>query len=88
MTLGEWPQFMRLVGSMKRKGLKSDTARIVYVSDEFISKIVGTVIMPKIFVINIFPSHSEQSSEVEKTTSPVENFLFFMNLHELHSIEV
>ena len=51
LTLGEWPQFMRLVGSMKRKGLKSDTARIVYVSDEFISKIVGTVIMPKIFGI-------------------------------------
>lgn len=51
LTLGEWPQFMRLVTSMKRKNLKHDTARIVYVSDEFISKIVGTVVMPKIFGI-------------------------------------
>ena len=51
LTLGEWPQFMRLVSSMKRKNIKHETARIVYVSDEFISKIVGTVIMPKIFGI-------------------------------------
>jgi len=39
-------------------------------------------------VINIFQSQSEQFSAVEKTISPSVNFLFFIVLHELHSIEV
>ncbi len=49
LTEGEFTQFSRLVVSMKRKGLKIDNTQIIYVSDEFISKIVGTKLMPAVF---------------------------------------
>lgn len=49
LTESEFLQFTRLVVSMKRKGLKIDNTQIAYVSDEFVSKIVGTKLMPAVF---------------------------------------
>ena len=49
LTEGEFLQCTRLIVTMKRKGLKIDNTQIAYVSDEFISKIVGTKLMPVIF---------------------------------------
>jgi branched-chain amino acid transport system substrate-binding protein len=49
LTESEFVQFTRLIVSMKRKGLKIDNTQIVYVSDEFVSKIVGTKLMPVVF---------------------------------------
>ncbi len=45
LTESEFTQFVRLVKSMKSKGMAASTAAIFYASDEFVSKIVGTVIM-------------------------------------------
>jgi branched-chain amino acid transport system substrate-binding protein len=49
LTESEFLQFTRLIISMKRKGLKIDNTQIAYVSDEFVSKIVGTKLMPVVF---------------------------------------
>ncbi len=45
MTESEFTQTIRLVTSMKKKGIPMKTGAIFYASDEFVSKIVGTVIM-------------------------------------------
>lgn len=45
LTESEFTQFVRLVGSMKKKGIAMKTGAIFYATDEFVSKIVGTVIM-------------------------------------------
>lgn len=45
MTESEFTQFVRLATSMKKKGIAMKTGAIFYASDEFVSKIVGTVIM-------------------------------------------
>ncbi|MGI9380351.1 MAG: ABC transporter substrate-binding protein, partial [Methyloligellaceae bacterium] len=49
LTESEFLQFTRLVLSMKRKGMKINNTQIAYVSDEFVSKIVGTKLMPAVF---------------------------------------
>ena len=48
-TVSEFVQFSRLVKTLKRKGYASKTVSIVYASDEFVSKIVGTLLMPAVF---------------------------------------
>ena len=45
-TEDEAKQFIRLLKSMKKKGVVYDKVEIFYVSDERISKIVGTKLMP------------------------------------------
>ncbi|MFL6798542.1 MAG: ABC transporter substrate-binding protein [Xanthobacteraceae bacterium] len=42
----EYKQFSRLLKSIKSKGIKSDTAEIVYISDEVISNNAGTKLYP------------------------------------------
>lgn len=44
----EEKQFRRLLQSMKSKGLKMDTAEIVYISDEVVSNSAGTKLYPKL----------------------------------------
>lgn len=48
-TVSEFVQFARLVKTLKSKGYASKTVSIVYASDEFVSKIVGTLLMPAVF---------------------------------------
>ena len=55
LTEDEGKQWFRLLASMKRKGVPLKRAEIFYVSDERISKIVGTVIMPIGFKKNGIP---------------------------------
>lgn len=45
MTESEFTQTVRLATSMKKKGIPMKTGAIFYASDEFVSKVVGTVIM-------------------------------------------
>lgn len=49
VTESEFLQFNRLVGSMKSKGMDIANTSILYVSDEFVSKAVGTQLMPAVF---------------------------------------
>ena len=49
VTESEFLQFDRLVSTMKAKGMKIDNTSIMYVSDEFVSKAVGTQLMPAVF---------------------------------------
>lgn len=46
VTEDESKQLNRMLSSLSRKGLAAKTAAIMYESDEFISKIVGTAVMP------------------------------------------
>jgi len=46
VTEDEGKQLNRMLSSLKRKGVNAKTAAIMYESDEFISKIVGTAVMP------------------------------------------
>lgn len=49
VTESEFLQFNRLVTSMKKKGMDIKNTSIMYVSDEFVSKAVGTKLMPAVF---------------------------------------
>jgi len=49
VTEDEGKQFNRMLTSLKRKGIPADTAAIMYESDQFVSKAVGTLIMPGSF---------------------------------------
>lgn len=49
LTESEFLQFTRLMKSVKSKGLASSTGAVLYASDEFVSKVVGTVIMKTVF---------------------------------------
>jgi len=49
VTESEFLQFNRLVSSMKNKGMEINNTSIMYVSDEFVSKAVGTQLMPAVF---------------------------------------
>lgn len=49
VTESEFLQFNRLVSTMKNKGMAVDSTAIMYVSDEFVSKAVGTKLMPAVF---------------------------------------
>lgn len=49
VTESEFLQFNRLVSSMKEKGMEIANTSIMYVSDEFVSKAVGTQLMPAVF---------------------------------------
>lgn len=49
VTESEFLQFNRLITSMKRKGMKVGSVGIIFVSDEFVSKAVGTQLMPAAF---------------------------------------
>ena len=49
VTESEFLQFNRLVSSMKAKGMDVGSTSILYVSDEFVSKAVGTQLMPAVF---------------------------------------
>jgi len=49
VTESEFLQFNRLVGTMKSKGMEIADTSIMYVSDEFVSKAVGTQLMPAVF---------------------------------------
>ncbi|WP_430249642.1 ABC transporter substrate-binding protein [Neorhizobium sp. DAR64860/K0K1] len=44
----EEKQFRRLLKSIKAKGIKSDTAEIVYISEEVVSNAAGTKLYPKL----------------------------------------
>lgn len=55
LTEDEGKQWFRLLKSMKRKGVPLGRAEIFYVTDERISKIVGTIIMPIGFKKNGIP---------------------------------
>jgi len=46
LTEDEAKQFRRLLASMKEKGMKADTAEIVYVSEEVVSNSAGTKLYP------------------------------------------
>jgi branched-chain amino acid transport system substrate-binding protein len=48
LTEDEAKQYIRLLKSMKKKGVPSKGTEIFYVTDERISKIVGTILMPKL----------------------------------------
>jgi branched-chain amino acid transport system substrate-binding protein len=48
LTEDESKQFGRLLKSIKNKGIKSDTAAIIYVSDEVVSNSAGTKLYPKL----------------------------------------
>lgn len=52
VTESEFLQFNRLVGTMKAKGMDIANTSIMYVSDEFVSKAVGTQLMPAVFDIH------------------------------------
>jgi len=52
VTESEFLQFNRLVGTMKSKGMDIANTSIMYVSDEFVSKAVGTQLMPAVFGIH------------------------------------
>lgn len=45
----EEKQFRRLLKSVKAKGIKIDTAEIVYISEEVVSNAAGTKLYPKLF---------------------------------------
>ena len=49
VTESEFLQFNRLVSSMKKKGMAIANTSVLYVSDEFVSKAVGTKLMPAVF---------------------------------------
>lgn len=49
VTESEFLQFNRLVSTMKAKGMDVANTSIMYVSDEFVSKAVGTQLMPAVF---------------------------------------
>jgi branched-chain amino acid transport system substrate-binding protein len=49
LTADEGTQFTRLIATLRRKGIKSDSAEIIYVSDERVSNISGTQFYPAIF---------------------------------------
>jgi branched-chain amino acid transport system substrate-binding protein len=49
LTVGEDKSFARLLTSLKRHGIKSDTAAIVYVSDEAVSNDAGSKTYPAVF---------------------------------------
>ena len=49
LTESEFLQFTRLMKSVKSLGIAADTGAILYASDEFVSKIVGTLIMKTVF---------------------------------------
>ncbi len=46
VAIGEDVQIDRLLGTLKKKGIPSKTASIIYVSDEFLQKAEGTQIIP------------------------------------------
>lgn len=48
LTEDESKQFARLLRSLKAKGVKSDTAEIVYISDEVVSNGAGTKLYPQL----------------------------------------
>ena len=48
LTADEATQFGRLIKSLKSKGVKSDTAEIVYISDEVVSNSAGTKLYPEL----------------------------------------
>jgi len=49
VTESEFLQFNRLVSTMKAKDMDIGNTSIMYVSDEFVSKAVGTQLMPAVF---------------------------------------
>ena len=49
VTEDEGKQFNRMLTSLKRKGVPAESAAIMYESDQFVSKAVGTGIMPGSF---------------------------------------
>ena len=49
VTESEFLQFNRLVSTMKAKDMAIGNTSIMYVSDEFVSKAVGTQLMPAVF---------------------------------------
>ena len=49
LTADEGKQFTRLITTLRRKGIKSDKAEIIYISDERVSNISGTQFYPAIF---------------------------------------
>lgn len=55
VTESEFLQFNRLVASMKKKGMDVADTSILYVSDEFVSKAVGTKLMPAVFKMQKVP---------------------------------
>ena len=48
LTEDEATQFGRLIKSLKAKGVKSDTAEIIYISDEVVSNSAGTKLYPEL----------------------------------------
>lgn len=52
LTADEGRQFTRLIKTLRKKGIKSDSAAIIYVSDERVSNISGTKFYPAIFKAN------------------------------------
>jgi branched-chain amino acid transport system substrate-binding protein len=48
LTADEATQFGRLIKSIKSKGINSDTAEIVYISDEVVSNSAGTKLYPEL----------------------------------------
>jgi branched-chain amino acid transport system substrate-binding protein len=52
LTADEGRQFTRLINTLRKKGIKSDSAAIIYVSDERVSNISGTKFYPAIFKAN------------------------------------
>ncbi len=52
LTADEGRQFTRLIKTLRKKGIKSDSASIIYVSDERVSNISGTKFYPAIFKAN------------------------------------
>lgn len=52
LTESEGTQFARVLKTLKKKGIKSDSAEILYISDEFVSSIVGKKLYP--FVLKKF----------------------------------
>jgi branched-chain amino acid transport system substrate-binding protein len=52
VTESEFLQFNRLVSTMKAKDMAIADTSIMYVSDEFVSKAVGTQLMPAVFGIH------------------------------------
>lgn len=48
ISADEATQFKRLLDTIKEKGIKADTAAIIYISDEVISNITGTKVYPKV----------------------------------------
>ena len=52
LTADEGTQFTRLLKTLGKKGIKHDTAEIIYVSDERVSNISGTTFYPAILKAN------------------------------------